>query len=204
MVQKPGDFWREMNADKRKRIIFLLVLVCLSTGVFFNQLRQVAQEDLSRWKGGGMGMFSAIDSPGMRFVKVAVMAGGQDYPVNRQRIKNGVKELEARPTKPRALELCQQLQAKGWNITTKYVVTHAGPSNETSPALRPLVIPTSPSTPASLDISKLKTTTPLTDIAGFRIEVWKAAYNYEAGEIYSTKLFQVTYHADEDRCSLDN
>lgn len=203
MAKKPGDFWRQMNSNKRQRIIFLLVLVCLSVGVFFNQLHQIAQQDLSRWKGGGMGMFSTIDMPGMRFVKVAVMAGGKDFPVNRQRIKDGVKELEARPTKKRALQLCQQLQTKSWNITTQYVETRAGPSNETSKTIRPLVIPTAASTPASRDITKLKRTTALTDITGFRIEVWKAGYNYKAGEVYSTKLFQVTYHADEDRCSLD-
>ena len=54
--------------------ILLLVLVAL------NQIRMARTTDLTAWKGGGFGMFSTLDRPRARQVRVHIVGGGRDIP----------------------------------------------------------------------------------------------------------------------------
>ena len=54
--------------------ILLLALVAL------NQIRITRTTDLTPWKGGGFGMFSTLDRPRARQVRVHLVGGGRDIP----------------------------------------------------------------------------------------------------------------------------
>lgn len=53
------------------------VLVVVATG----QLVLARTGDLSPWKGGGFGMFSTVESPGSRFVRIFLVDGDREIPV---------------------------------------------------------------------------------------------------------------------------
>lgn len=51
----------------------LLAVPCLLILIAAGQIVQANFMELSPWKGGGFGMFAAIDSPGMRFISVEAL-----------------------------------------------------------------------------------------------------------------------------------
>ena len=55
--------------------VVLLALVAL------NQIRIAKTTDLTAWKGGGFGMFSTLDRPRARQVRIHVVGGGRDVPL---------------------------------------------------------------------------------------------------------------------------
>ena len=61
--------------------VLLGLMPLFALGVFGNQLYRVFEYNLSPWKGGGMGMFSSIVTPGSRFLKIYVSVEGDRYPV---------------------------------------------------------------------------------------------------------------------------
>jgi hypothetical protein len=64
IVGAAGNGWRALAA---------LAVPGLLVVVAFTQLYLAHQHDLSTWKGGGFGMFAAIDAPGNRFVRTTIV-----------------------------------------------------------------------------------------------------------------------------------
>jgi hypothetical protein len=54
--------------------VVLILIACL-------QLHLVHNGDLSRWKGGGFGMFSTLDSPSARFLRISLITPDGEFPV---------------------------------------------------------------------------------------------------------------------------
>ena len=64
-----------MNINKKSRAInwisvmgaplVLILIACL-------QIYLTQTQELSRWKGGGFGMFSTLDSPSARFLRISI------------------------------------------------------------------------------------------------------------------------------------
>src|SRR5687768_8072760 len=52
----------------------LIVIACL-------QIYLAQTQDLSRWKGGGFGMFSTLDSPSARFLRIYIITEAGEFPV---------------------------------------------------------------------------------------------------------------------------
>jgi len=51
----------------------IIIIPIIATLIFLNQIYRQHAHDLSTWKGGGMGMFAAMDRPrGSRFVKIYI------------------------------------------------------------------------------------------------------------------------------------
>ena len=63
-----------------KRIVTFAPVIVLC-GVATYQMARAHTSDLTPWKGGGFGMFSTVDAPGARYVKVFLIDGDKRYPV---------------------------------------------------------------------------------------------------------------------------
>lgn len=69
-----------MSPGRGERALWLLAPALL-TAVAAGQHLIAAASDLSAWKGGGFGMFSTVDSPSARFVRVRLRVGDAEYAV---------------------------------------------------------------------------------------------------------------------------
>jgi hypothetical protein len=89
--------------------------VCCLVAVALVQIGLVLSKDLSRWKGGGFGMFSTTDTPFARFVRVRLVVGGQAHAVL---VPASARELGQRarvlPTQERLDALARRLGAGRW------------------------------------------------------------------------------------------
>jgi len=89
--------------------------VCCLVAVALAQTGLVLSEDLSRWKGGGFGMFSTADTPFARFVRVRLTVGGESHavavPPSAREVAQKARVL---PTQERLEELTRLLSAGRW------------------------------------------------------------------------------------------
>jgi hypothetical protein len=70
---------------------------------------------LSPWKGGGFGMFSTVDSPAARFVRIYVFEGFAKYPVPvPEELSRDVREVRTIPTPERLQRLAGNLSDGQW------------------------------------------------------------------------------------------
>lgn len=102
-----------MNTYKQSLYTFgapavLLIIACLQI-----YLAQVYQ--LSQWKGGGFGMFSTIDSPGARFLRLYLQTNNGSFPVEvPDSMKAVAREIQTFPTQSRLCSLTGQLYQSSW------------------------------------------------------------------------------------------
>jgi len=75
-----GEQDRAGAGMRRRRLAVYLPVLVLAL-VALNQIRMARTTDLTPWKGGGFGMFSTLDRPRARQVRVHVVGGGRDIPL---------------------------------------------------------------------------------------------------------------------------
>ena len=85
-------------------------------------------KDLSPWKGGGFGMFSTVDSPGARKLRVYLVGEDQKKIEVRRRLYRHVeKAFRTMPTKPRFDQAVQSIRhlvksSKKEDISNEFLV----------------------------------------------------------------------------------
>lgn len=80
-----------------------------------NQLVLVHASALSRWKGGGFGMFATVDSPGARFLRIYLVTESGRIPTTiPTSLRDASRELRTLPTAEHATELARKLAAGTW------------------------------------------------------------------------------------------
>lgn len=76
-----------------------------------------ASSDATPWKGGGFGMFSTIDSPGTRIVRVELQSDLGAVPVAvPDRLEDQVAGVRAAPSTGRLVRLGEALAAQRWAV----------------------------------------------------------------------------------------
>lgn len=87
----------------------------LLCGLATNQLFLVETSNLSPWKGGGFGMFSTMDSPGARFVRVYLSTPTGDTPVMIPQSQHPASvKLRTMPNATDAQKLADELASGSW------------------------------------------------------------------------------------------
>ena len=86
--------------------VLLLALVAL------NQIRIARSTDMTAWKGGGFGMFSTLDRPQARQVRVHLVGGGRDIPFAVPAEFTSLAEsAKTRPTEEKLIRLGREIAA---------------------------------------------------------------------------------------------
>jgi hypothetical protein len=89
--------------------VSLLVLVALAQTVL------VLKKDLTRWKGGGFGMFSTADTPFARFLRIYVVVAEHEYAVPvPASLRDVAQAARVLPTQARVDDLAQRLARGKW------------------------------------------------------------------------------------------
>jgi hypothetical protein len=72
---------------------------------------------LSPWKGGGFGMFSTVDSPSARFLRIHLStSGGEIAVLPPRRLSEQVRQVRAMPTRSRLAPLAEELGRSAWRV----------------------------------------------------------------------------------------
>lgn len=88
--------------------ILLCAVACL-------QIFLAMTKSLSPWKGGGFGMFSTVDSPDARFLRIYLINGGEETAVVLpDSLKMMGREVQTIPTPALLSKLAQQLAQGSW------------------------------------------------------------------------------------------
>lgn len=152
----------------------------LMTAVALIQARTIGENNLSRWKGGGFGMFSTIDSPGNRFVVFALLKRDKavgdmlytqgTFPEDNRQISAAQGAAVALPTKRNLEDLGRSLLQLDW---------YAPPYNGSKiPAPGRSV---SKPEAKQLKLSKL-------EIDGIRLELRRMRWDFQKGTVSSERL----------------
>jgi len=89
--------------------VSLLVLVALA------QMVLVLEKDLTRWKGGGFGMFSTADTPFARFLRIYIVVAGDEYAVPvPASLRDVAQAARVLPTQARLDDLADRLARGKW------------------------------------------------------------------------------------------
>jgi hypothetical protein len=109
------------------------VLLC---AVVLVQRIEVHLVDLSPWKGGGFGMFSTVEAPSARFLRVYLHTQDGDHLVTLPRaLASRARELRTAPTLERAKDLARAAAAARWllldvDLATRARAAGGGQSND--------------------------------------------------------------------------
>lgn len=88
--------------------LLLIVIACLQLGIALTT-------QLSPWKGGGFGMFSTIESPSSRIIRVYLVANGTKIPVQvPEQYRKLAAEIRTWPNQKRTDELAKALSGNTW------------------------------------------------------------------------------------------
>ena len=75
-----------------------------------NQMRIARSTAMTAWKGGGFGMFSTLDRPSARQVRVHLVGGGRDLPFAIPADLNHLEEsAKSRPTEKKLIRLGREI-----------------------------------------------------------------------------------------------
>ena len=97
--------------------ILLCIVPVIALTVFVHQLYHVAAFNLSRWKGGGMGMFSTIAAPGSRVIKAYFQVHGVRLPIAIPDSREATA-FRTEPTERNSEKLKARLSEMLWAITS--------------------------------------------------------------------------------------
>lgn len=93
----------------RHRLAVTLPVLLLSL-VAVHQIRLARSSDLTAWKGGGFGMFSTLDRPRARQVRVHLVGAGRDIPFSVPARFNDLQEsVKTRPTERKMRRLGREI-----------------------------------------------------------------------------------------------
>ena len=96
----------------RQRLAAVLPVVLLSL-VALNQIRIAHNSDMTAWKGGGFGMFSTLDRPRARQVRVHILGAGRDIPFSvPPELRNLSESAKTRPTEKKLLRLGREIAVR--------------------------------------------------------------------------------------------
>ena len=89
----------------------------LLAAVALVQAGQTARLDLSPWKGGGFGMFSTVDAPKARFLRLYLETPGGEVPVPPPaELARSFRAVQTLPTDRRLARLAARLAAATWAV----------------------------------------------------------------------------------------
>jgi hypothetical protein len=178
-------------------VVLALVLVpAVSIVIFSNQLYRVSWYGLSPWKGGGFGMFSSVDRPENRFLKIYLRVDGEYVPAQamqgwgdtllESKFGRDALALSTEPTQGKLERLVRQISAEPWILTTDRRITWL-PTGSDGRASADPGIGAGPG--AFADLSKAERV----EFDALRVEVWRATYEKRAGRIRAEKLLEATH-----------
>ena len=87
----PEDGHEPAGGPRGPRRLLVFLAPALLCAVAATQLLAIAQTPLSRWKGGGFGMYSGVDSVRSRWIRALLVTRSGELPVSFERL------VEARP-----------------------------------------------------------------------------------------------------------
>lgn len=90
------------------------VLVLTTLIILGHHFYRMQVSDLSRWKGGGMGMFSTQDAPGTRTISVMIETPEGRYLASHDALGRAGNHFTAMPTTDNLMALCNQVANKHW------------------------------------------------------------------------------------------
>ena len=128
MTERGGwrDWWASKDAAARALVAPLLLLVVLGTHV---SARWAA--DLTPWKGGGFGMFSTVDSPGTRVVRIAL---DTDMGTLLVAVPSDLEDLatsaKAAPSTGRLTDMAAELAEQWWVVPDLASIADSGLSDD--------------------------------------------------------------------------
>lgn len=109
-----------MDRDRPRRALQLAARYgapVLLAAVALVQSVQVQRLDLSPWKGGGFGMFSTVDTPKARFLRLYLVTDRGEIPVPvPAALARPILEVQTLPTERRLERLAHQLAAATWAV----------------------------------------------------------------------------------------
>jgi hypothetical protein len=194
LSQEPhwGRRWRHFYREKilsrdrvRKNGVYYFfsalpfITPIIAVSIFFLQFNKVAQNDLSPWKGGGFGMFSTIDAPNARYLKIYLRVKGKYLPVNLGRkFAKHSRALRTEPTPQTMKKLIHQVAESSWILTNRY--RRIDPNGELAPSnLRPII-------QAKKKDAWNEDTQKIIDFDRLLIEVWKYQYSKKTKRLNSS------------------
>jgi hypothetical protein len=168
----------------------LLVVVALVHG------HETRHLDLSPWKGAGFGMFSTVDSPSARFLRLVLETPGGDVPVPPPaRLSRTIREAHTLPTRRRLDRLATRFAAATWavpelpRISLAHVEETPESTQEEGPPLAaglttPMVAPVpivlaGREVPAGL--------TPI-EFSAVRVELWRYRFDPEHARLEMSRI----------------
>ena len=197
---------KHFNRTVRDRLLVALVPVLLSA-VAAVQIYLVDRNDLSRWKGGGFGMFTTVDSPSARVFFFYLSTSDGEIPVMVPRdLAKLSHKARVMPTAERITVLAQRLQAGTWIPLTMVsasqhyldLLKSAGPGYDQS--ADDISYQAASGVP-HLDFDELQLVrmleedepipqdTPL-EVSGVRVEVWRYRFDREELVLRAEKIAQ--------------
>jgi hypothetical protein len=203
----------DMSSTGRSRDTLLCLAVpALLCVVAAAQLYLVERSALSRWKGGGFGMFSTVDSPSARFLRVYLMTDAGEVPVLVPgEVKKLAQKVRVMPSERRVEELTETLRNGAWvHLTVVSAAQHyhdllrsAGEGYQDS--ADDIQLQTQGG-PGRIDFEEMELVRMLGEdegpsddqplvVTGARVEVWRYLFDREALVLRTHKLAE---HASGD------
>lgn len=106
-----------MRSFSAKHQLMACTAPLLLVAVALLQLSLAHTQLLSPWKGGGFGMFSTVDSPGARFLRLRLLTEVGILPVQTPAVlRDDVDRLRTMPSEPAMLAFGRQLATGTWYV----------------------------------------------------------------------------------------
>ncbi len=193
------------STGRSRDTLLLLAVPALLCAVAAVQLYLVEQRSLSRWKGGGFGMFSTVDSPSARFLRIYLKSDEGEVPVL---VPDEVRELSHKvrvmPSQRRLAELADTLRNGTWvhlsvvSATQHYHDLLRAAGGEYQDSADDIQVQTQPG-PARIDFEGMKLVRMLGEdegpsddkplvVTGARVEVWRYVFDREGLVLRARKI----------------
>jgi hypothetical protein len=186
-------------------------LLCVIAGL---QIYVAHTAPLSPWKGGGIGMFSTVDSPAARFLRVYLVTDDGEIPVM---IPPGLgaraQEVRTIPTRGRLRSIAEGVARGEWvpyrldsaaeryrDLISKYEGAPDSPSQDVhSPADADRARPAEPIDFGNAKIlwmlersERASPVNPPVEFRSVRAEVWMIKFDAQTSQMRATKFLEVT------------
>lgn len=113
----PPSIERPRVRDRVLRLAACYGAPVLLAAVAVVQSCETRRLDLSPWKGAGFGMFSTVDAPKTRFLRIALETPGGEIPVPLPAtLARSIREVQTLPTPRRLDRLAGRLAAATWAV----------------------------------------------------------------------------------------
>lgn len=146
------------------------------------QIQRAHSTDLSPWKGGGFGMFSTVDQPAMRYLKVFLIEEGQETPIALpESLKPRTQRTKADPSKDNLEQVAEHLQGIGLNQLRQWAVddNECDSSDEAEDA--------DSQEPEADDLDEVIATVPQ-----LRVELWRMQFDHSSKDLSASKYLETT------------